>query len=245
MGGRFPARAGLALAWGAPIFLAACSAGPISVGDDRVPRDPSDAGGSPGAFGDLCAFSRAVLVEDSAVEDTQVSQQVLSALQTACGAAMATRQVSQTTPGILATDGRPLWDPAELGMLTGGPWIHDAVRYLDSNVANVYVQASTDDYVWGERTTSAIVFSMPRSESSTTHDIGIMQVIREPIGGTISLSVYGHQFQGTQAAAHYFINAIAPNLKSDRRRYYVVEWTDQDGDETPTSGDLFVLRVSG
>jgi hypothetical protein len=101
------------------------------------------------------------------------------------------------------------------------------------------------NYVWGERTTSAIVLSLPRGEVTAAHDVGILQVVHEPIGGTFSLSVYGHEFQGTQAAAFYFTTAIAPNLKNDLRRYYVVEWTDRDGDETPTAADLFLLRGSG
>jgi hypothetical protein len=185
------------------------------------------------------------VVEDTAPEDTMVSQQVLAALPSACGTSFVSRQVSQSAPGLLASDGRPLWDPTELGLLSGGPEIHTAVRYLDSNVMHVYVQASDPDYVWGERSTSAIVVSLPRSEVTAVHDIGIVQVVHEPIGRTFSLSVYGHEFQGTQAAGFYFTNTIAPNLKSDTLRYYVIEWTDRDGDETPTAGDLFVLRGSG
>jgi hypothetical protein len=224
------------LAFGASMLEVACSSGAISVGDNRVPQH---------TFQDLCLFANAVLVEDATDVDTQVSQQVLASVQTACGAPLTIRVVSQSDPGILATDGRPLWRPSELGMLSGGPTIHDAVRYLDTNVTPVYVEQSGPDYVWAERRTNTMVLSVQLNAFTTTHDVGIVQVVDEPIGGTLSLNVYGHAIGGTQAAAYYFTTMILGNLKNNLGRYYVIEWSDQDGDEVPTAGDLYQLRASG
>lgn len=247
------ARASVALAFGASLITSACSSGPISVGDDREPPvpDASGAGAFDGAvrplggFQDICLFMRAIVVEDTTAVDTEVSQQVLASLQVTCGVTFTIRHASQADAGILAADGRPLWDPSELGMLSGGPQIHDAVRYLDLNATQIYVQESDPNAVWGERTTNNVVISLPLATFTPTHDVGIMQIVQEPIGGTVSLNVYGHATQGTLAAAYYFTTAIVPNLKNDRRRYYVIEWTDQDGDAVPTAADVFELRGSG
>ena len=247
-------KASVLLAIGTTLFPSACSSGPISVGDDREPPFPPDAGGTDagdgairplGGFQDICLFMRAIVVPDVMAVDTQVSQQVLASVQTACGVTFTVRQVSQSDPGILAADGRPLWDPSELGMLTGGPQIHDAVRYLDMSATQIYVQSSDPDAVWGERATNNVVISLPLTDFTAAHDVGIMQIIQEPIGGTVSLNVYGHATQGTLAAAYYLTTVVVPNLRTDRRRYYVIEWTDQDGDEMPTAADLFELRGSG
>jgi hypothetical protein len=248
------ARASVALAFGASTFTSACSSGPISVGDNREPPVSPDASGGDafdgalrplGGFLDICLFMRAIVVEDTMAVDTEASQQVLASLQIACGVTFTIRHVSQADAGILAADGRPLWDPSELGMLAGGPQIHDAVRYLDMNATQIFVQESDPNAVWAERATNNVVISLPLAAFTPTHDVGIMQIVREPIGGTVSLNVYGHATPGTLAAAYYLTTVIAPNLKNDRRRYYVIEWTDQDGDEMPTAADLFELRGSG
>ena len=59
------------------------------------------------------------------------------------------------------------------------------------------------------------------------------------------IATHGYVFQGTLAGAYYFANHIAPNLVEESRSYFVIEWTDGNGDTTPNTGDTFTLLHNG
>ena len=205
--------------------------------------DAGDSGRTaPTTFQDLCSFTRAVVVTNNSATDTASSLQLLAEIQTACGTSIAIRQAPQNTAGLLAADGRPLWTASELGMLGGGPAVHNAASYLEKNLSPVYAQTTSSAYEWVDRVGRNVVISFPKASLSPTHDVAIIQVIREPMGGTFSLNVYGQGAQGTVAAAFFFKTQLAPGLKINSGIYNVVEWTDQDGDMEPSAGDLYQVR---
>jgi hypothetical protein len=223
---------------------------PSDAGAAGSPMDASngiDAGDSstttPAALGNVCSFTNVVIIEGTEPADTAVSQQVVVALMQACGSAVANRSVSQDDPGVLATDGRPLTGSSELIVATGGPGVQRVVAYLEQNDSPVYTQRG-GQYRGFDRAAGTEVFGVAANTLTTSHDIAIVEVAYEPTGHTFSLLIYGYNGIGTQAGAFYFSQSIAPNLPRDTSRYYIIEWTDMDGDRLATAADEYRLLAS-
>ena len=49
----------------------------------------------------------------------------------------------------------------------------------------------------------------------------------------------------TLAGAHYFSTVLAPGLPLETRTYFVLEWTDMNGDMLPNAADTYTLLTSG
>ena len=172
-----------------------------------------DAGRPPGTFQDICRFMRAIVVEDTARGHRSG----------AAGARFApdrVRHVARHAAGFAVGPGCSRGRrAAALGRrrarhARGWTRIHPAVRYLDFE-RDARLRAGVGSQL---RVGRAAVERgrplAPAQRGDRRARFGVLQVVHEPIGGTFSLSVYGHEFQGTQAAAFYFTNMIAPNLKN-------------------------------
>ena len=130
--------------------------------------------------------------------------------------------------------------------MSGGFVTQKAMVYLDQNDSPIYASntAKNNHYTAFTRAGSQI-FSIKTDSFTTSYDIGIIAVTYEPISQTFVIDVYGFNSSGTRAGLFYFANTLGPSLKSNSNHYYVVEWTDQDGDQTASAGDRYVLLASG
>lgn len=201
---------------------------------------------APSALGDCCRFTHAVILEGAAAVDTQLSQNTVSALSNACGSALLTRQISQDASGVLDASGRPLVGPTELVVMSGGFVTQKAMAYLDQNDTPVYGSATATNKRYTVLTRAGAVIASIKVDSFTAgYDVAIIAVTREPISQTFVINVYGYNSIGTQAGVFYFANTLSPNLKSDPHHYYVVEWTDLDGDQAASAQDQYVVLASG
>ncbi|HEY5957542.1 MAG TPA: hypothetical protein VIV60_13340, partial [Polyangiaceae bacterium] len=230
--------------------LGGTSGGYNAGGPSRSGSSGAPSGGStqaaPAVLSDCCRYANLVIIEGVDAGDTLLSQSLASALSGACGNATTTRQVSQDAPGVLDASGRPLIGPMELILMSGGFVTQKAVAYLDQNDTPVYASFTARKNRYSAFTRAgAQVFSIRTDAFTASYDVAIIAVTYEPISQSFVIDIYGSNSAGTQAGTFYFANTLAPNLQTDSHHYYVVEWTDQDGDQAASAGDRYVLLTSG
>jgi hypothetical protein len=200
----------------------------------------------PRVFADICRFTSGVIVKNGAVEDEVLGPPLGMALARHCQNGATFIEKSQDDPTVLVpATGRPLIGPTQLGVLIGGEYYGRAVGYLDSVDSPVAVSQSGNNYTATNRATGQVIRTWDLTQLHNAHDFVIVQVIREPTSGSFLVHECGHFLNGTRAGAYYLDTVLGPGLATDTRTFYVVEWTDQNGDQLPNAGDTFALVASG
>lgn len=216
-------------------------------GDGDVVLDVSDGSlAPPRVFRDICRFTSGVIVKNGAAEDEVLGPPLGMAFARHCGNGATFVERSQDDPSVLdpATD-RPVIGTTQLGVLIGGEYFGRAVTYLDRADTPVAVSQSGNAFTARNRATGNVIRTWDLTQITPSHDFAIIQVITEPISGTFLVHEFGHLGHGTRAGAYYLENVLGPGLAADTHTFYVVEWTDQNGDQRPDAGDAFVLVASG
>lgn len=219
-------------------FLSLVLAGCGRFGFDDTPRDAPDTGTS---FRSLCHYAQVTVVDNGLTVDDMVGATLASTLAGGCGNAPATTTVAQDASGILDPTGRPLVSPDQLVVIGGGDGPNKAIAYLLQADTPV-IWSSSSQATYHERATGRLIASGP---VSSTHDYAVVMVVDEPIGGTRILSASGQTVNGTKAASFWFTTQLAPVIATELRAWAVVEWTDTDGDATPSAGDTWAVAGSG
>ncbi|MFO0696007.1 MAG: hypothetical protein U0230_20760 [Polyangiales bacterium] len=205
----------------------------------------TDGGAMPHAFRDLCAIGNGLVVQDGVPTDDTAGADMGSSLASACGS-FPTTSAMQNKPGVLEpSTGRPIGGPGSLYLVGGGETIQNAIAYLQANDTPLTVSRSGNQYILTSRSTGQVVLSVDATTLDASHDLALIQVVREPRSGTVVLNAYGYYETGTKAGAFYFATQIAPSLATDANAYYVILWTDGNGDTMPNAGDTFMLVGSG
>jgi hypothetical protein len=195
-------------------------------------------------FAEVCDFDALAVIQDGDLIDDASGVVLRSALAARCLDLGGARTVSQDDPGILdATSGRLLLGPAELALVAGGPAKQRALTYLDERALSPIVRADAgpSTYELLESATGRVVLSVPASTITLSHEYAVVMMAHEPLSDTTMFSVYGFESMGTLAGASWFSSALI----DEDKEWYVVEWTDSDGDGEPGAGDTFTVIASG
>jgi len=229
-------------------LLALVTAVPSQAGCGRIGFDALD--GSPGAadgatdtdsFARLCDFDAHVIIEDGIALDDDVGLSFSQAVATGCGKQITRRSVSQDDASMVDTGtGRPLTPTDELIVLGGGDGPHAVVRYLLQT--DTPLRWTGPPATITARATGRVI---AQGTTSDTNDFVILQVVREPVGGTLSISGQGYSGEGTIAAGLYLEQTVAPQIGDQSAQWIVVEWTDTDGVAGASPDDSYTLIESG
>jgi len=218
----------------------------VAAGCGRVGFDVLDGGvaadaASSVSFASLCELSSHVIIEDGIALDDDVGLQLSQAVEAGCGTTVARRTTSQDDAAAVdAVTGRPLVSADELIVLGGGDGPHRVVRYLLGMDTPLLWEGSP--VTIRERSTGRIIAQGPTGGS----DLILIQVVTEPVGGTLSLSAQGQSGEGTIAAGIYFEQVISSQLASRTASvWFVLEWTDSDGVAGASPDDTYTLIESG
>jgi hypothetical protein len=192
------------------------------------------------ALTSVCRLSPRI-VRSGDPEDDAASDLIAAALP-GCDPPLTLTTVRHDDPGVLAPDGRPLAAPGTLNVLVGR--LHPAVDYLVHDAGVTLVHETPHDTSAG-----ALVYRLRRTgarQLDVTPDRGffIVQLVREPIDGSVNLLVHGLSDRGTRGGAWYVANRVIPFRGAFTGTYYVVEYVDQDGDEVPEPSDLYNLYIN-
>ena len=141
---------------------------------------------------------------------------------------------------------RPITGAGNTFVECGGSYGQSSVAYLDGvGLTTIYSAYPTPNVELVDRKTDAAVVDVATSTLSTQHDYFFLQLTVEPVSGTLCLSAIGLFAPGTIAASYWFENVVAPSLAAYTDSWYVVEWTDGNGDSIPNAGDSFNVIAHG
>lgn len=216
------------------------------IGFDSIAADvdaavPVDAGDEAISFGRLCDFGAHVIVENGIEVDDGVGARLSDAVEAGCGSTVTRRTTSQDDVAAVDADsGRPLVPASELVLLGGGDGPHRVVRYLLT--ADTPLVWAGSPVTITERATGRVV---AQGDTDAANDFILLQVIEEPIGGTLSLSAQGIQENGTIAAAIYFEEVVGPAIAIETASWFAVRWIDSDAVAGASLDDTYAVIESG
>ncbi|MFH1808771.1 MAG: hypothetical protein ABIJ09_08495 [Pseudomonadota bacterium] len=216
-----------------------CGACGASCGSTQFCADTP--GCTPLGFSTLCDNDTRISV-GSGVDDD-----ITLALNGAAIAAHCTGTVTHTTlldaSVVDQTTHAPLVGVGNTIILHGGPYFQlmlqhfedsDAapLRYVFDNGQNRHSFVRTDG--------SGVVIEVPASLTTASHDYFVVELFPDPERGALILASYGFDIVGSRAAGWYLVNHLlaAPDPQAS---WFVVEWTDLDSDQLPSSMSEFTL----
>ncbi|MFI5300356.1 MAG: hypothetical protein ACHREM_19890 [Polyangiales bacterium] len=196
----------------------------------------------------LCALPHALVINDGESDDLTAGAALATTLG-ACAPPVLVGTLSQTTAtanGILdAVTHRPTLGRGDLLVLPGGSYGQQAVAYLDESAATpVYFRYDGASFTFALRSTDAAIVSVSTSTVTPHHDWFVAEMVVEPMSRTVSLIAYAFGGPGTVASA-WWVGALANRPGSAGARWYLVEWSDLDGDSAPSAADAFTILASG
>lgn len=196
---------------------------------------------SPMQFASLCANPGPLtLVTDGHATDDEAGRGLAAAVSAACHVAAATT-APQTSAIEDPTDGRPLIGSGHTIILAGGPFFQKALAYLENTSASapVVFSSTSTTYSLVRRSTGVTIATSDTTLITSQHDFFVVELLTEPISGTLAVAAYGFQPPGTAAASWYASHVMLTDLTTAMLTWAVVEWTDADGDALPGTGDTF------
>lgn len=196
---------------------------------------------SSSALSTLCEASSAVAVLDGPDDAWSLG---LAEAFTACAPPVPTSAVEQSDAGFInPTTGYPSPTGATL-CVAGGSYYQRVIGWLEQAGLTVVVDVSTGAEYRYLRRDGGVIATGPSTTLSEFHDLGIIQVVHTPEGVRV-VNAAGFFAAGTAAAVWYFSNVLFPTITSRSDAWYVVEWTDTDGDALPGAADDWALVAQG
>ena len=204
----------------------------------------------------ICNTKKATFLLDGLPDDDGASNVLRAAVAMYCSPVPTLVSVDQTmSPAINTMTGQPLAGGGELLVAAGGDSTQLLARFLEqSGTSSVYNESDGATSIRFRRRGGAadggdaVIVDVPLATITLTHDYFLVEIVKEPITGTLSLKVYGVDSPGTKAGAYYFANQILPNVMTFNKSWYLYEWTagagDAGGDGGPSAGDTFTLVAS-
>ena len=193
-------------------------------------------------FGNLCENPSMAVIQDGLATDDAASSLLVSALKT-CVPTVAVRTVKQdaaVAAGVLElATGRPIAGPGDTCVAAGGPFGQQAVAFVEKGTSPVLFVGDATTAAFIERSTGKTIAKGEMSTLNSHHDFFVVELALEGTTGTVLMAVYGITGEGTLAAVWYFNNRILPAKGTLTDSWYVVEWTDKNGNSLADSGDTF------
>lgn len=205
----------------------------------------------PQTFPNFCANKQVYVLYDGIAIDDGAGNVLASTVVQNCSSQTQLTYSQQTNPLLVdQTTGAPLAGGGVTYVLAGGPYPHKVVKWLErtNQVTKVYFdQNGTTENYFRRRSDNMIVSTIASSACSSQRDHFVLELVTDPVNGTLSLIGYGvcTGGYGTQAAAWYWANVMLPNRASYPDSWYVFEWLDGDANATAGPADTFTILASG
>jgi len=193
-----------------------------------------------------CQDPSITVILDGLSGDDPVSLLLAAALGSTCSSA-SVRQVSQLDGGVLdPASGAPLVGASELLAVAGGPFGQQLVAYLEgAGITPVYFQQDATTSSFLLRDGGSVVTVNNSDLAGGARDDFVLEMVKDPASGSLTLVVYGFYSPGTAAGGWYVQNALLPQLPGYAERWYVFGWADNNGNGAPDSLSEFTLIASG
>jgi hypothetical protein len=215
--------------------------------------DPADAGFGvcsgngclPIAIKNVCDPTHTTLVKDGLAADDASNAVIQAGLLAGCAPAPVASTLEKGASGpVDPTTGQPTAGIDTLLTVAGGTFVQKTVQYLDDLGATpVHLASTTGAWQYVSRGPGGgVVGEMPYASFGPSHDILLIEIVRDLTNGTPVLVVFGQEAESTAAAAWYVANEMIPKRASYDKRWYVYEWTAADD---AGSSATYTLKASG
>lgn len=192
-------------------------------------------------FSTLCTNDGRIALSSGASADDAVLQTSADAVAAHCGGAV-TRSTLNDAVLVDQTSHAPLVGVGNLLLLQGGPFFDLMIRHFEeSGMAPLrYVYNSGQNHNQFVESNGTMALDVPQALTTASHDYFLVELFADPVRGALILASYGFDVAGSRAAGWYLVHHLigAPEPQAS---WYVVEWTDRDGDLAPSSIDEFAL----
>lgn len=221
-------------------------AGAPDAGSDAGPGclevDLPDGGCLALSLANVCSLRQLTVLHDGVPTDDLVGHQLADALASGCTPSVLS---VDDDGGALAPGGAPLGGRDLALVCGGGSYFQPHVAWLEGTQRSpVYDSSDTLTASFSARDGGAL-FAVPYADFDGGFDYFLLELVRTQPDGPLSLVGYGVFDQGTQAAGWYFGNQLMPAVQSFTDAWYVVRWTDLDGDGQVGAADDFSIVGSG
>ncbi|MFZ5471543.1 MAG: hypothetical protein ACOZIN_19125 [Myxococcota bacterium] len=205
----------------------------------------------PQTFPNFCANRRVFVIYDGIAIDDGAANVLASTIVQNCSTQTQLTYSQQTNPALVdQTTGAPLAGSGATYVLAGGPWPSKVVKWLERTrqTTKIYFdQNGTTELYFKKRADGTTVSTLPQAQCSPGKDHFVVELVTDPVNGTLALISYGacSGGYGTQAGAWFWANVMLPSRASYPDSWYVFEWVDGNGDATANTGDTFTQLASG
>ncbi len=219
-------------------------------------------------FPNFCSNLNVVAIRDGIPNDNAATTVLASTLTQYCSATTAVTFANDDDPAVVeqqlpdgGPSGRLLLGGAYSVVTAGGPFPNLPVRWLErsTRVTPVYFANNLQgsEFYFKRRLPADAGVADPtlvtRLQSECTavdgglggdrRDVFLVELAIDPSSGTLALIAYGlcSPGTGTLAGSWFWANVMLPNRAAYPGSWYIVEWTDTDGDFAPSAGDTFTV----
>jgi hypothetical protein len=205
-------------------------------------------------FMNVCGNASATIVQDGVTNDNNAGV-VVSAAMKKCTVPQNVKIIAQDA-GPIDPTGRPSTNVGNSFVAAGGSFFQLGIHYMEQQgYAPILVNDNGTSTSYIRASDATTVVSTLNTNLSPNHDFFVLEMMTEPISGTLVVSIQGLGGPGTAAAAWYFNNVVVIDLLADggvdagelAKSWVVYEWTDNmaSPDGAPGSDDTFLLHGSG
>lgn len=195
----------------------------------------------------VCSVSKVVVILDTNKNESDGNRvpgrAIGSALAEQCPPKPRMIEAEQDSVEALnLTTGRPVSNSSELLVVAGGPFYQNLEGYLEQQrIAPVYWKVGADSAEFRLSKGDRLIASLPIAGDHDSHDIFIIQFMRDAESGSLALNAQGFWLSGTVAAAYHLNQNLLPQLEKQDQAWYAFEWTDANGDKKPDSDEIQLL----
>jgi len=195
----------------------------------------------------LCSVAKVTVILDSnknSSDGNRVPGRALgAALKDKCvPSPLLTEAEQDSVEALNLTTGRPVSDSSELLVVAGGPFYQNLEGYLEEQgIAPLYWKVNGNVTEFRKTANKQVVASLPLAGDHDSHDIFIIQFMRDPASGSLVLNEQGFWLSGTVAGAYQLSHGLLPALEQQDQAWYAYEWTDLDGDRAPDLNEIQLL----
>jgi hypothetical protein len=201
------------------------------------------------ALGKLCSLPTLTVVLSGQSADQAESELLIDALEASCAPAPTISSVLQTESLLLnPVTGQPVAGGNQLLVTLGSGYANNLVRYLETQriapVYQFYMDGPDPFFEYRRSSNDQVLVHGLRSAETADHGHFLVQIVREPESGSLTVLAYGFWAEGTAAARWFLANQVLPALSTYTDTWYIYEWAN-NATPGPDAGDTFTRVDSG
>jgi hypothetical protein len=213
---------------------------PVDAGCLQMELD--DGGCEPLSFARVCALKRYSVLQSGVLLDDLAGARMGQALMASCNPA----PVSFVPDGgALDARGAPLLGRGDALVGAGGTYTQPFVGWFEARGGAPVYDSSVGTLASFSSAAGTVLFSAQVATFGVSVDYFLLEFVRSEPMGPLAVVGYGFYAPGTTAAAWWFEHRVLPTPSASDAAWYVVRWTDLDGDGQPGAADEFLVLGSG